>query len=98
VAPALRGGVGRRLTEAQPLLDESWAIAQDRGRVDRGRLLGAGPALGDPSACWLDAMFAALLLALVWALLRDGSARAAALAGGAIALASSTAGRRSSRA
>jgi 4-azaleucine resistance transporter AzlC len=42
VAPSLRGSLPRRLAEAQLTVDESWAVAQDRGRVDRGRLLGAG--------------------------------------------------------
>jgi 4-azaleucine resistance transporter AzlC len=42
VAPSLRGRRARRLAEAQLATDESWAIAQDRGRVNRERLLGAG--------------------------------------------------------
>ena len=42
VAPALRGSVARRVVEAQLSVDESWAVAQRDGRVDRGRLLGAG--------------------------------------------------------
>ena len=45
VAPALRGGAPRRLAEAQFAVDESWAVAQRDGRVDRGRLLGAGTVL-----------------------------------------------------
>ena len=45
VAPALRGGPARRLAEAQLAIDESWAVAQRDGRVDRGRLLGAGTVL-----------------------------------------------------
>ncbi len=45
VAPALRGSIGRRALEAQLAVDESWAIAQRGGRVDRGRLLGAGAVL-----------------------------------------------------
>ncbi len=45
VAPALRGSAVRRVTEAQLAVDESWAIAQRDGRVDRGRLLGAGTVL-----------------------------------------------------
>jgi 4-azaleucine resistance transporter AzlC len=42
VAPSLRGSAGRRLAEAQLAVDESWAIAQRDGRVDRDRLVGAG--------------------------------------------------------
>jgi 4-azaleucine resistance transporter AzlC len=42
VAPALRGSAPRRVAEAQLAVDESWAVAQRDGRVDRGRLLGAG--------------------------------------------------------
>ncbi len=42
VAPSLRGSVLRRLLEAQLATDESWAISQRDGRVDRGRLIGAG--------------------------------------------------------
>ena len=42
VAPSLRGGPVRRLFEAQLAVDESWAIAQRDGRVDRDRLVGAG--------------------------------------------------------
>lgn len=50
VAPALRGGRARRLAEAQLAVDESRAVAQsdgriDRGRIDRGRFLGAALAL-----------------------------------------------------
>jgi 4-azaleucine resistance transporter AzlC len=45
VAPALRGSVARRVAEAQLSVDESWAVAQRDGRVDRGRLLGAGVVL-----------------------------------------------------
>ena len=41
VAPALRGGRARRLAEAQLAVDESFAVAQRDGRVDRGRFLGA---------------------------------------------------------
>lgn len=105
VAPALRGSVARRVTEAQLAVDESWAIAQRDGRVDRGRLLGAGTvlmsawvlgtvggvfagsALGDPADFGLDAMFPALFLALLVGQLDGPRARAAALAGGIIALA-----------
>ena len=42
VAPSLRGRRARRLAEAQLATDESWAIAQDHGRVNRERMLGAG--------------------------------------------------------
>jgi 4-azaleucine resistance transporter AzlC len=42
VAPALRGSAPRRVAEAQLAVDESWAVASRGGRVDRGRLLGAG--------------------------------------------------------
>jgi 4-azaleucine resistance transporter AzlC len=105
VAPALRGSVARRVGEAQLAVDESWAMAQVDGRVDRGRLLGAGTvlmtswvagtvagvlggsALGDPADYGLDAMFPALFLALLAGQLDGRRARAAALAGGAIALA-----------
>jgi branched chain amino acid efflux pump len=49
VAPALRGSAARRLAEAQLAVDESWAIAQEHGRVDRDRLVGAGLVL---ALCW----------------------------------------------
>jgi branched chain amino acid efflux pump len=42
VAPALQGGPVRRLVEAQLAVDESWAVSQREGRVDRDRLVGAG--------------------------------------------------------
>jgi 4-azaleucine resistance transporter AzlC len=42
VAPALRGSKPRRLAESQLAVDESWAVAQQDGRVDRDRLVGAG--------------------------------------------------------
>ena len=42
VAPSLRGRRVRRLAESQLATDESWAISQDGGRVDRNRLIGAG--------------------------------------------------------
>jgi 4-azaleucine resistance transporter AzlC len=42
VAPSLRGRRARRLAEAQLATDESWAIAQDHGRVNRERMIGAG--------------------------------------------------------
>jgi 4-azaleucine resistance transporter AzlC len=105
VAPSLRGGRLRRLAESQLAVDESWAIAQRDGRVDRDRLVGAGlvlmsawcagtvagvvggGALGDPSDYGLDAMFPALFLALLVGQLNGPRTRAAALAGGVIALA-----------
>src|ERR687892_1281317 len=104
VAPALRGRAPRRVAEAQLAVDESWAVAQRDGRVDRGRLLGAGcvlmaswltgtvagtlggSALGDPADYGLDAMFPALFLALLVGQLDGRRARAAALAGSAIAI------------
>jgi 4-azaleucine resistance transporter AzlC len=105
VAPSLRGGKLRRVAEAQLAVDESWAVAQRNGRVDRDRLVGAGlvlmaawctgtvagvvggGALGDPADYGLDAMFPALFLALLVGQLDGPRARAAALAGGLIALA-----------
>jgi 4-azaleucine resistance transporter AzlC len=42
VAPALRGSKARRLAESQLAVDESWAVSQTGGRVDRDRLVGAG--------------------------------------------------------
>jgi 4-azaleucine resistance transporter AzlC len=42
VAPSLRGSAARRLAEAQLAVDESWAVANRNGRVDRERLIGAG--------------------------------------------------------
>jgi branched chain amino acid efflux pump len=42
VAPSLRGGRVRRLLEAQLAVDESWAVSQREGRVDRELLIGAG--------------------------------------------------------
>jgi 4-azaleucine resistance transporter AzlC len=104
VAPSLRGSAGRRLAEAQLAVDESWAVAQRDGRVDRDRLIGAGlvllvcwcggtvagvlggSALGDPADYGLDAMFPALFLALLAGQLDSRRARAAAVAGGLIAL------------
>jgi predicted branched-subunit amino acid permease len=50
VAPALRGHAARRVAEAQLAVDETWAVAQRDGRVDRGRLLGAGAVL---MTCWV---------------------------------------------
>jgi 4-azaleucine resistance transporter AzlC len=105
VAPSLRGSAARRLAEAQLVVDESWAIAQRDGRIDRERLIGAGAvlmlcwcvgtvagvlggsALGDPEDYGLDAMFPALFLALLAGQLTSRRTRAAALAGGLIALA-----------
>jgi 4-azaleucine resistance transporter AzlC len=105
VAPSLRGGKLRRVAAAQLAVDESWAVAQRNGRVDRDRLVGAGlvlmaawcagtvagvvggGALGDPADYGLDAMFPALFLALLVGQLDGPRARAAALAGGLIALA-----------
>jgi len=42
VAPSLRGRPARRLAESQLATDESWAISQDRGHVNRERMIGAG--------------------------------------------------------
>jgi 4-azaleucine resistance transporter AzlC len=42
VAPSLRGGPLRRLAEAQLAVDESWAVSQRDGHVNRDRLVGAG--------------------------------------------------------
>jgi 4-azaleucine resistance transporter AzlC len=58
VAPALRGSPARRVAEAQLAVDESWAVAHRNGRVDRGRLLGAGTVL---MACWLAGTVAGVL-------------------------------------
>jgi 4-azaleucine resistance transporter AzlC len=58
VAPALRGSPGRRLVEAQFAVDESWAVSQRDGRVDRGRLLGAGAVL---MVSWLGGTIAGVL-------------------------------------
>jgi 4-azaleucine resistance transporter AzlC len=58
VAPALRGSAPRRVTEAQLAVDESWAVAQRDGRVDRGRLLGAGTVL---MASWIAGTVAGVL-------------------------------------
>jgi 4-azaleucine resistance transporter AzlC len=41
VAPSLRGGRLRRALEGQAVIDASWALAQEGGRVDRERMLGA---------------------------------------------------------
>src|SRR3954454_1292662 len=45
VAPSLRGGPVRRLVEAQLAVDESWAVSQRDGRVNRDRWVGAGSIL-----------------------------------------------------
>jgi 4-azaleucine resistance transporter AzlC len=58
VAPALRGPAVRRVAEAQLAVDESWAVAQRDGRVDRGRLLGAGAVL---AASWISGTVAGTL-------------------------------------
>jgi 4-azaleucine resistance transporter AzlC len=42
VAPSLEGSRLRRLAVAQLAVDESWAVSQRDGRVDRHRLIGAG--------------------------------------------------------
>jgi branched chain amino acid efflux pump len=42
VAPSLEGGRLRRLLVAQLAVDESWAVSQRDGRVDRDRMIGAG--------------------------------------------------------
>jgi 4-azaleucine resistance transporter AzlC len=42
VAPALRGSKPRRLAESQLAVDESWAVSQQGGHVNRDRLVGAG--------------------------------------------------------
>ena len=58
VAPALRGSAPRRVAEAQLAVDESWAVASRNGRVDRGRLLGAGTVL---MASWIGGTVAGTL-------------------------------------
>jgi 4-azaleucine resistance transporter AzlC len=58
VAPALRGAAPRRMAEAQLAVDESWAVAQRDGVVDRGRLLGAGSVL---MVAWLAGTVAGVL-------------------------------------
>jgi 4-azaleucine resistance transporter AzlC len=58
VAPSLRGSAGRRLAEAQLAVDESWAVAQRDGRVDRDRLVGAGLVL---LLCWCAGTVAGVL-------------------------------------
>jgi branched chain amino acid efflux pump len=58
VAPALRGSRPRRLAESQLAVDESWAVAQQDGRVDRDRLVGAGLVL---FAAWFGGTVAGVL-------------------------------------
>jgi 4-azaleucine resistance transporter AzlC len=58
VAPSLRGSTARRLAESQLAVDESWAVAQRDGRVDRGRLLGAGAVL---MVAWVTGTVAGVL-------------------------------------
>jgi 4-azaleucine resistance transporter AzlC len=58
VAPALRGSKPRRLAEAQLAVDESWAVSQLGGRVDRDRLVGAGLVL---FAAWFGGTAAGVL-------------------------------------
>ena len=50
VASSLRGSAARRLAESQLVVDESWAVAQRDGRIDRDRLIGAGAVL---MVCWV---------------------------------------------
>jgi 4-azaleucine resistance transporter AzlC len=58
VAPGLRGPAPRRLVEAQLAVDESWAVAQRDGRVDRDVLVGAGLVL---MAAWAAGTVAGVL-------------------------------------
>jgi branched chain amino acid efflux pump len=58
VAPSLRGRRARRLAEAQLATDESWAVSQEHGRVNRGRLIGAGLVL---LASWTGGTVAGVL-------------------------------------
>jgi 4-azaleucine resistance transporter AzlC len=52
VAPVIRGGLLRRLLEAQIVVDESWAFSRrPDGRHDRGVLIGVGLVL---YACWVS--------------------------------------------
>jgi 4-azaleucine resistance transporter AzlC len=50
-AQALDGPWWRRLLTAQLVVDESWALAQRDGRIDRRLLIGAGLALGAGWIC-----------------------------------------------
>jgi 4-azaleucine resistance transporter AzlC len=104
-APAMVGSRWRRLVESQLVVDESWAIAQRDGGMDRHLLIGAGAALwcawvggtlvgllagnliADPERLGLDAAFPALFLALLVPQLRTRTRLAAAVAGGALAVA-----------
>jgi predicted branched-subunit amino acid permease len=58
VAPSLRGGPLRRLAEAQLSVDETWAVSQRHGRVDRDRLVGSGLVL---MLAWCSGTVAGLL-------------------------------------
>lgn len=99
VAHTFRGSAGKRLVQAQLVVDESWALA----RGDLGVLLGvgtmlwfawvggtaagavAGEAVGDPARFGLDGAFAALFVALLATQLRSRSRIVVAVAGAAIA-------------
>jgi len=104
-APVMVGSRWRRLVESQLVVDESWAIAQRDGGMDRHLLIGAGAALwcswvggtvlgllagdliADPERLGLDAAFPALFLALLVPQLGTRTRLAAALVGGALAVA-----------
>jgi branched chain amino acid efflux pump len=58
VAPSLRGGLLQRLAVAQLAVDESWAVSQRDGRVDRHRLIGAGVVL---MAAWCTGTIAGVV-------------------------------------
>jgi predicted branched-subunit amino acid permease len=45
VGPVFRGRLWRRLLESQLIVDESWAVSAQRGRVERRLLVGAGATL-----------------------------------------------------
>jgi 4-azaleucine resistance transporter AzlC len=49
VAPDMGGSLLRRIVLSQLIVDESWAVSQDRGRVDGKKLIGAGCVL---FVCW----------------------------------------------
>jgi predicted branched-subunit amino acid permease len=89
VSSAFEGSRTRRLFESQLIVDESWAVAQrGGGRIDRRILVAAGSGfLGKPERFGLDAAFPALFLALLVSVVKTRREIAAALAGGAIALA-----------
>src|ERR687888_1031008 len=57
-APALTGSRWRRLVEAQLVVDESWALAQRDGGIDRHLLIGAGATL---YAAWVGGTVVGLL-------------------------------------